>query len=215
MYQQLLCAAIEKIIATALDLNQRGSEQLGALEQKTLALSLAELGFVLKFTVNNEHIMVTSVIDPISGELADCHISTSVKTVIELKKEQQLTELIKEDKLSLTGDIKIAQQFARIGETLNIDWRSELAKHIGDIPTYQLERFGQFVFNKLNFAVKQIQADASEYVVHEQRLVVTASQINHFNQQVTQVEHQTQQLATRLEQLMNNVNLPPQKAQCE
>ena len=102
----------------------------------------------------------------------------------------------------MIGDVKIAQQFAQIAQTLDIDWRSELAKHIGDIPTYKLESWAKNLGSKLGFAAKQIQADASEYLVHEKRLVVTTSQIADFNHQVDQVSSQTEQLAQRLNRLL-------------
>ncbi len=57
------------------------------------------------------------------------------------------------------------------------------------------------VMNKVQFATKQIKADASEYIVHEKRLVVTRSQIDTFNQQVNQVNNRVDQLALRIEAL--------------
>ncbi len=215
MYQQLLCIAIEKIVAAALSLNSQGTEQLAVLEQKTLSISLAELGFELNFTVNGQQVLVTSTVDDSVDDSrnnnlnssADCAIHTSIKTLIALKNEQQLTELIKQDKLDLQGDIKVAQQFAHIAETLDIDWRSELAKHIGDVATYKLESIGKNLANKLGFAARQIQADASEYLVHEQRLVVTSSQLSDFNHQVDQVTHQTEQAEQRIERLLTRLSV--------
>jgi len=198
MHQQLLCSGLEQLVNKALALNLQGKQGLDRLEQKTLSLHLQEIGFALSFTVSAQHVLINTL-----TEHPDCTINTSVKTLLLLKKEQQLTELIKQDKLDISGDIKVAQTFAHIAETLDIDWQSELAKHIGDIATYKLIQTGKSVGNKLKFAVQQIQADASEWLVHEKKLVVTSSQISHFNQQVSDLEKQAQLLADRAERLLH------------
>ena len=180
MFQQTLCSTIEFAVNQALALNINGNNVLSALEQKTLTILLTELGFPLSFSINENNVLVTSL-----TERSDCTVNTSVKTLLELKKEQQITELIKQEKLDVQGDIKVAQLFANIAESLEIDWQSEIAKHIGDIPTYKLSQFGKSLAKKFNFATQQIQADASEWLVHEKRLVVTSSQLHDFSRQVS------------------------------
>ncbi|MCJ8318913.1 MAG: SCP2 sterol-binding domain-containing protein [Colwellia sp.] len=202
MLQQVMCSALEIIINKALSLNINSNEQLNNLEQKTLAVKLAELGFPLCFSISDCKVLVTKLIDR-----ADCTITTSIKTLRELKKEQHLTELIKQDKLDVEGDIKIAQYFASLAETMDIDWQTELAKHIGDVATHKLVQFSKLVKGKIDFASEQIQADASEYLVHEKQLVVTKSQINHFNQAVTAVNMQTEQVENRINQLFDNLRI--------
>jgi len=207
MHQQFLSSVLEAIINKALGLSLNGTQGLYALEQKSLVVHLAELGFPLSFIVSNNKVLVTSL-----SEAPDCAIHTSVKTLIELKNEQQLTDLIKQDKLDIVGDIKIAQQFANIAETLNIDWQSELAKHIGDIPTYKLTQFSKKIASKLGFAVKQIQAGSTEWLIHEKRLAVTSSQIAAFNLQVCELDIRTEALADRFlaieKKLLSKVDTP-------
>jgi ubiquinone biosynthesis protein UbiJ len=200
MLQQTLCSALEFAVNQALALNINGVKNLAVLEQKTFTIQLSELGFPLSFSVNANKVLVTSL-----TERSDCTVNTSVKTLLALKKQQQITELIKQEKLDVKGDLKVAQQFASIAESLEIDWQSELAKHIGDIPTYKLSQFGSSLMKKFNFATQQIQADASEWLVHEKRLVVTASQINHFSQQVNNLTSQTNDIAERIQQLSNAI----------
>ena len=201
MVPQALTACLETIINKVLALDS-ANVSLDKLAQKTLSVELVELGFVLSFTVTpassdqKAKILVTSC-----NEHSDCCINTSVKTLRELKAEQQLTELIKQDKLDVTGDIKVAQQFAQLAENLNIDWASEIAKHIGDVPTHKLMQLGNKVSGKLAFAASQIQADASEYLVHEQGLIVSRSHIARFNQSVDEISKQVAELETRINRL--------------
>ena len=200
MFQQAFTSSIELLINKVLSLNTAPVD-LKKLEQKTLTLILAEINFPISLTVSNNKIIVSAL-----TERADCTVQTSIKTLQILKAEQQLTELIKQNKLDLSGDIKVAQQFMQLAENLNIDWQSELATHIGDIPTHKLIQLGKQVSSKLQFASKQIQADASEYIVHEQRLVVTRSQIEHFNQEVKQVSQYVDDISHRIDALTKGLS---------
>jgi ubiquinone biosynthesis protein UbiJ len=201
MFQQTLCSTVEFAVNQALALNINGRNVLSVIEQKTLTILLTELGFPLSFSINENNVLVTSL-----TERSDCTIKTSVKTLLELKKEQQITELIKQEKLDVQGDIKVAQLFANIAESLEIDWQSELAKHIGDIPTYKLSQFGKNLAKKFNFATQQIQADAGEWLVHEKRLVVTSSQINDFSQQVIDITRKTDVISERIQRLADKTS---------
>lgn len=227
MPQQVLCAALESIINQALRFNLNDNALLHALNDKTLSVYLEELGFTLTFSINSEvesnenghrkdktnriHVLAHDIKHSTSNEVfSDCTLSTSLKTLWQLKQEQQLTELIKQGKLDLHGDIKVAQQFAALMENINIDWQSELAKHIGDIPTYQLGQFGltlkQWLKNKGDFAARQISADASEWLIHEKRLLVTNYELTRFYQDVAVLDKQYQQLSERMARLNDAMN---------
>lgn len=200
MLQQVLTSSLELLVNKALSLNT-SKVDLKKLAQKTLTLTLSELNFPISLSVDNNNIIVSGL-----TERADCTIKTSIKTLQLLQAEQQLTDLIKQDKLELSGDIKVAQQFASVAENLNIDWQSELAAHIGDVPTHKLMQLSKNIADKFQFASKQIQADASEYLVHEKRLVVTRSQIEPFIQQVNQVSKQVDDIALRIQALTKGLS---------
>ena len=202
MLQQVMCSALETIVNKAVSLNIHPNDQLNALDQKTLAVKLTELGFPLCFSINDGNILVTKLI-----ARADCTITSSINTLQALKKEQQLTELIKQDRLDVEGDIKVAQHFTSLAETLDIDWQTELAKHIGDVATHKIVQLSKTVKNKLVFVSKQIQADSGEYLVHEKRLVVTSRQLDHINQGVLAVNLQTKQVENRLHQLVERFHI--------
>jgi len=197
MFAQTLSALLETVINQFLRYNLHGTLALKPLSEKTLTVKLAELPFPLSFTISQEKIHVTN-----SDEHNDCCLITSISTLMTLNKEQQLTDLIRNDKLDIQGDLKVAQRFAEIAQTLDIDWQSELAKRIGDIPAYKLGQLGRNLLNKVNFATTQIQADASEWLIHEKRLMVTSAEMSYFSHDVKQVEQQVTALSQRLEQLI-------------
>lgn len=197
---QVATATLELIINKALALNNNKAISFAALNQKTLTLALAELSFELSFTVNTGSspamVMVRSQVDT-----SDCTIKTSIKTLTKLKANQSLTQLIKQDELDVNGDIKIAQQFANIAQSLAIDWQSELAKHLGDVPTHKLLQFGNKITKSISATGKQIEADICEYLVHEKRLVVTRSQVSAFNGQTTAIASEVTAISARIDKL--------------
>ena len=198
MFAQALTAVIETLINQFLQYNLHGTLALKPLSGKTLTVKLAELPMPLSFTISDEKILVTC-----NDEHNDCCLITSIGTLIELNKDQQLTDLIKNGKLDIQGDLKVAQRFAEIAQTLDIDWQSELAKRIGDIPSYKLGQLGRNLINKISFAAEQIQADASEWLVHEKQLIVTAAQIAYFSDDVEKVAKNVSALSQRIDKLIN------------
>ncbi|KGJ92719.1 ubiquinone biosynthesis accessory factor UbiJ [Colwellia psychrerythraea] len=197
---QVVTATLELIINKALSLNNK-SVSFAAVAQKTLTLNLAELPFSLSFTLDNTS-MPASIIVRSGYEYSDCTINTSVNTLKKLKTNVPLTQLIKRDELDVSGDIKIAQQFSNIALSLDIDWQTELAKHIGDVPTHKLLQFGNKITKSLSSTGKQLEADISEYLVHEKRLVVTNSQLNAFNQMTKDVASEVDALSARIDKLI-------------
>ena len=149
MHQQALCSVIERALNKVLSLNLNGVDVLLPLEQKTLTLFLAELAFPLSFSVDQQAILVTTL-----TERCDCRLTTSIASLVELQKNQQLTELIKQDKLDITGDIKVAQQFASLFENLSIANLLSLDPLASLIPS-NLSTQSQFPFES-NFPIYPI-----------------------------------------------------------
>ena len=207
MPQQALSMAIEYIINQALLINSASNKALVTLEQKTLVLLLAELNFPLSFTCHQEKILVTGNVAS-----ADCTITTSIKALKKIKENHALTQAIKDDLLDIDGDLKVAQSFMAIAESIDIDWQSELAKHIGDIPTYKLEQLAQAFAAKVNFASKQIKADASEWLVHEKNLVITTSECQHFINDVDSISKEIDHLSLRIQSIDQAFLKPQEKA---
>ena len=202
MPKQAFCALIELIANKALSLHQSSlanQEQnlLASVEQKSLTLLINEFEFPLTILADNGKLNI------ISSKLStDCVIQTSLKALPKLKQGDQITALIKSGELDIVGDVKIAQQFASVAESLDIDWQQQLALRIGDVPAFKVSKLGKLIANKIKFATEQIQLDSSEYLLHEKQLLVTGSKINKFNQQVAQLEQDVDTLTQDVEELV-------------
>ena len=199
MHTQLLAGAVEIILNQALRKGGAKQASLTKLNEKSLAVILGEFSRPIVLTVSSNKLLVTS---PTSENLAaDCTIHTSIKTLVQLKTEQQLTQLIKDEQLDIDGDIKVAQHFAACFETLSIDWPSELEAHLGDIGTYKLMQLVNSIKAKLKFAKQQITSDATEWLIHEKRLAVSKQEISDFIGDVTQLEQQVSSISDTIDAL--------------
>ncbi len=198
--KQALTATLEIIINKGLSLDDNLRVQTNKLNGKSLTLVLAELGFPITFHIDANGITVLA-----SCLADDCVIKTNLATLAKLKQASLLTSLIRSGELDIIGDPKIAQQFSSLAEQLNIDWEQQLALHIGDIGAYKVNKLGKQLLSKLSFAKQQISQDAIEYLLHEKQLLVDASQLQIFNQGVSDVEQQVQQLEQRLQQLSQHL----------
>ncbi len=193
MPKQVLTALLEVIINKALSLDGHIEPHLNALDNKSLTLLLSELDFPITLLVNQN--VVTVLASKLSS---DCLIQTNLTTLPKLKQPELLTSLIKSGELDIIGDPKLAQQFSNISEQLNIDWEQQIATRIGDLPAYKLGKLSKDILEKVKFAKNQISQDAREYLLHEQRIIVSDTEINHFNQQVAATARQTDDLLQKL-----------------
>ncbi|TRX55098.1 SCP2 domain-containing protein [Thalassomonas sp. M1454] len=201
MPKQMLTAIIEIIINKALSLDSNITEPLSKLNGKSLTLQITELDYPITLNVELNTVSVIA-----SSHSDDCVIHSNFASLAKLKQTELLTSLIRSGDLDIVGDLKIAQQFAGIAEQLNIDWEKQLAERIGDIPAYRLNSLGAKLLDKLNFAKAQISQDASEYLLHEKRLLVTDSELSAFSSKVKAVELELNKLQSKLDLLQNRIN---------
>ena len=198
---QMLGGAIEASINQALAKNINKNLSVEQLVGKHLKVHIDEIGvpITIGFSQSTVYVLTDDVI-------SDCTITTSLKTLAELKQSQQLTELIKQEKLDIQGDLKTAQQFAQVFEHLTIDWQSEIAKHIGDVATYRLSQALGFIQKKANFAKQQVSEDFSQWLVYEKKLAVSNVEIQHFKNDVSQISQNLNDLMQRLTKLDQQIN---------
>lgn len=195
---QLATTVIEALINQLLKLANTEPAQYQPLLDKVLVLDIKELKQPLSFSFAENQVLVGS-----QKQTFDAAIASDLATLRSLKTNpNQLTELIKQDKLQLEGELKLVQQVASLAEQIDIDWQTELAKHIGDVASYQLFNIGSKIRDKLVWVKQQISQDSSEYLLHEQKLVVSQIEQANFTQQVQQLEQQVEQLNQRL----NNIS---------
>jgi ubiquinone biosynthesis protein UbiJ len=77
---------------------------LSDLNSKTIVLTLSDINFNFCFFINNNQIFIFDEVKP-----ADATISIKFRAFLDLLNKQDLTDLFREDKVVVVGEVKTAQ----------------------------------------------------------------------------------------------------------
>ncbi len=117
----------------------QGKADLGALNDKTLYFSLEDLPLDVNFVCTNNRIFVTT--DTSAGADVDIKLKSSV--FLALLQGEDLTELLRQDKIIIHGDVKTAQLLVDLLQQIDIDFEEILSKYTGDIVAHQVGKLAK------------------------------------------------------------------------
>lgn len=194
--QQLIHSLIEPIANKLLAQDTSAQKKLVKLENKAFAVKLTNLSIQVKLSVIQQKLRFSTNL-----EEADCTIITTSEQLKQLSDASVLTKLIREDKLSLEGDLAIAQAFSSLLLDNNIDWQQTLSQYVGDGMAYRilstakgLKTFTQQKSTDLTYTTSSLLTD-------EINVAVTEQQVLEFSNQVDQLSASTERLVAEIQQL--------------
>ena len=117
----------------------QGRADLSALNGKTLYFALEDLPLNVNFICTNDRIFVTT--DTSAGADVDIKLKSSV--FLALLQGEDLTELLRQDKIVIHGDVKTAQLLVDLLQQIDIDFEEVLSKYTGDIIAYQVGKLAK------------------------------------------------------------------------
>ena len=195
---QLISAAIETGLNALLELDADSQQRLIELNGKQLKVTVREFPWPLVFVFSERVDVLTSIDD---AQTYDCHIQLSVQTLEALKDSSQITQLIKQDKLALEGDVKVAQAFSQVLSQLDIDWEEQASRIIGDVPSHALFDLGSRVIAHAKGTFSSLATAFSEGLVEEKQVMAPAAAVEQFCLQVSDIRSATARLEARLARL--------------
>ncbi|TQF72480.1 ubiquinone biosynthesis accessory factor UbiJ [Pseudoalteromonas luteoviolacea] len=191
MWISVLTAVAEQVVNRLITLEPVLKQDLRDAEHRVLAITLTDLKLSCAFHYNGEHCFVYGNYQ----DSADCHITTSLDTVSELKDPSQLTRLIRANKLDLEGDIHLAQAYSKAFSNLKIDWAEHLSRYLGDAGAQQLvnslgqsKAHAQKHCETFEQIFTQLCQDELNVTVHPLELEQFKSQTRALSQQLTALE---------------------------
>ncbi|QKQ24566.1 SCP2 sterol-binding domain-containing protein [Candidatus Ruthia endofausta] len=107
---------------------------IDALNGKTIGLSLQDLPLDVHFVCANNRIFVFSATD----KPTDVDIKLKSMVFISLLQGEGPTELFRQNKINIHGDVKTAQLLLDLLKEVDIDLEEMVSKHTGDIIANQL-----------------------------------------------------------------------------
>lgn len=117
----------------------QGNADLSALNGKTLYFALEDLPINVNFVCTNDRIFVTT--DTSAGADVDNKLKSSV--FLALFQGEDLTELLRQDKIVIHGDVKTAQLLVDLLQQIDIDFEEVLSKYTGDIVAHQIGKLAK------------------------------------------------------------------------
>ncbi|MEP2650430.1 MAG: SCP2 sterol-binding domain-containing protein [Paraglaciecola sp.] len=198
---QLLTSGIELGFNQLLNLDTDSQARLAKLNGKSLQVSVKELPFPLLFNFS-EQVEVGAVVESNEHNQApDCLIELDLNTLPKLQDSSQLTQLIQQKKLSLIGDIYIAQTFGDLIKELDIDWEEQLSKYTGDVVAHQTFSSAKSLLSQAKQELEKAATNIGDRMTQADAIAVKPIEMALFSDQVGDLRSDTERLLARLQRL--------------
>ncbi|OUS73814.1 ubiquinone carrier protein [Pseudoalteromonas sp. A601] len=198
MLTNFIVALVERILNTSLKLDTTLIDKLEPVSHKRLLIDIRDWQqqFLLVFTKQGIHLYSTN------EQQFDCMISGDIETLLALKNPAMLTQLIRQDKLDLQGDLNIAQGFSNAFSAMDIDWPEHLSRYLGDAPAQQLWQIMQRAKHQALVTDNKVTATLTQLCQDELKVTIHPLELDQFKQQTRQLKGQVAQLEQRINQLL-------------
>ncbi|WP_026970564.1 ubiquinone biosynthesis accessory factor UbiJ [Aliagarivorans marinus] len=195
-FDNLLTAGLETLSNQLLQLDQASGQRRSELQGQVLRIELRPLK-PLFFVVSEQQL---DVLGQYEGEV-DCGLSLHISSLPELSQSERLPELLKQDKLQVEGDIKLAQQFADLFLKLEPQLEEKLSSVIGDAPAHLAARAFKQLQSTIKSLAEQSPAHVAELARDEWQLLVGNGEYQRWALQVAQLQDRLEALSARVEAL--------------
>ncbi len=196
-FEPLVTAVIETTLNTLIKDDPERGRRLARLKGQVIQVHLKEVNKTLTFVFSQQ----IDVLANYEGE-PDCYLSLNLSVLPELREQANITKLIKQDKLTLEGDIQLAQKFAQLMTDCKPDIEEWLSRATGDVVAHSLvkgaSQVGQFMKSQ---AIKR-QNQLGQVITEEWKLTPAPLEVAYFCDQVDDVKSHASRLEARLNQLL-------------
>lgn len=204
-FAQLVASGIELAMNQLLKLDDDSQHRLKKLSGKSLQVTIKELPWPLLFSFS-EQIDVRTVITPEnefdpSPEAVDCLIELNLETLPKIKDSSQLTQLIQQKQLNLTGDIYVAQTFSALLKDLDVDWEEQLSRYTGDVVAHQTFTSMRALFDTAKSQIERGAIELGEHLTQSDSIAVKPIEMVEFSRNATDLRSATERLSARIASL--------------
>lgn len=200
MLANALLSLVERIINQLLQLDPHLKGKLAAIADKQLLIEIRDWQQSILCVYSDEQIHLYST----QERSFDCMISADINTLLALKDPSMLTQLIRQDKLDLQGDLNLAQGFSNAFAELDIDWPEHFSRYIGDAPAQQLWLSIQALKRRNSQTKSKLENTLTTLCQDELAVTIHPLELAEFKQQNRQLKSQVSQLEMRINALLQS-----------
>jgi len=195
-FEPLVTASIESTLNTLINDDPELVRRLSRLKGQVIQVHLRELNKIITFVFSQQ-------IDVLSGYEGqpDCYLSLNLAILPELREQSNITKLIKQDKLTLEGDIKLAQQFSQLMIDCKPDIEEWLSRITGDVVAHSLFQSASDIGRFIKTKAEKHRNHLAQAMTEEWKLVPAPLELAHFCDQVDDVVS----WAARIEMKLNKL----------
>ncbi len=197
----LISAALETALQQIVKQSPQAYAHQHLLHGKVLAIQLAQLSRPIYLLFAKEIQVFSNYDGPVTTK-----VYADITTLYQVSEGANLTELIKQDKLKLEGDLNLLQSFSHFIQLVEFDFAEPLSRYIGDAPTHILTQGGKQIKQQLSEIFLKSREHVGQLVIEEYRLSPHKIEFVHFSDRIEQLKADTDSLSQRIEQLINEGN---------
>jgi len=136
----------------------------------------------------------------------DATISGRIMALVALSLEQDKISTSIQQRVEISGDAAVAQQFQKIMTELDIDWEEVLSQYTGDILAYKINL--QFKRSQQWFAqsLQSLMRNSSEYMQHESRSTPSLPEYQRFQANLGTLRSDIDRAEARIRQLTQKLS---------
>ncbi|MDO6775370.1 SCP2 sterol-binding domain-containing protein [Shewanella sp. 3_MG-2023] len=196
----LACAAMETAIGQLQAQDQGEYARLKPLHGKVFKIQLTQVSWPI-YLIFAPQIQVMSAYEA----TVDVSITADVTTLYKVTEGANLTELIKQDKLILDGDINLLQSFSHYLKHIELDFAEPLSKYIGDAPTHMLLTNTKHLASSMKQVFEKSLSHVGQLTTEEYRLAPHQIDFIHFRDNLEQLVDRTTSIESKIAKLREKI----------
>jgi len=196
----LTCAAIETGLKQLQAQARDAHSQLRPLHGKVFCIQLSQLSWPIYLIFARE----IQVLSRYEGAV-DVSLHADATTLYRVSEGANLTELIKQDKLKLDGDLNLLQSFSQYLRSIEFDIAEPISRYIGDGPTHKLISTGRQAKSFALDVLRQTRSHLGQLAMEEYRLAPHRLELIHFCDQLDDLVSDTHTLEQRIAKLREQI----------
>ncbi|MCS6242225.1 ubiquinone biosynthesis accessory factor UbiJ [Shewanella baltica] len=170
------------------------------LHGKVFRIQLSQLSWPLYLVFAKE----IQVLSRYEGDV-DVSLHADATTLYRLSEGANLTELIKQDKLKLEGDLNLLQSFSQYLRGIEFDFAEPISRYLGDGPTHKLISTGHQAKSFALEVLRKTRSHLGQLAVEEYRLAPHPIELLHFRDQMDDLVADTRAIEQRIAQLRDQI----------
>jgi len=190
---QIATAAIETIINTLIKDNPDHGRRLNRFKGKVLQIHLIELKKTFTFVFSQQ----IDVLAYYEGA-ADCSLSLHLAVLTQLNNQNNITNLIKQDKITLEGELKLAQQFSELMSDCKPDLEEWISRGTGDVVAHTVVQSVKDATDWFKRQANKNQSHMAQVLTEEWKIAPGSLEVAYFCDQVSDITVSAARLEARI-----------------